>query len=554
VAEPSSEVAALADQLSASCRNVLKGHQVLGDAEKLQALLTYSEHDQAKIARRLILACDWDQALQELDPAASVSPDESAVSRPEEPGSAEDVESAPASSQSPDDAKQSDSARVPAEPVPPAAEGGDATPAGPPEEVAGAARLEERSVDALRPNPVNAEVFSESLDDASIEALAGNIQRHGLRCPIEVAADDTIVDGERRWRAVRLLGWLTVPVNVVMDSPDREDVEEYVFDAFSSNRDASLRERVRLFSLATSVLTRRHGRGRGRPSGKDPQLEDLFWDPEQIRSVAARRAGFTSYELARRAAKVVEHGHPGVITQIEAGAVSVSRAYADLAKAAGSDAASAKGHANDGASDASEQFGVPSTHDPVVEAVSGGDATGRDEPSGTTMPEPKAVASGDDAPLPANAQRASQEPNELEAQAACSANEEPQPNGPESAYLDEQQEEEPEQRERVSVADVVDLIDRLLSHCRDDQARLDALVKVAQAVDEQAQGLRRSLDGDDDDYDGANEDRKRDDDYEREGDPSDDEVQAALVALLENRQPTEDEAVLRFLDGEPEEP
>ena len=106
----------------------------------------------------------------------------------------------------------------------------------------------------LRPNHINSTVFTDSLADESIATLADDIERHGLRHPIEVKPDGTIVEGERRWRAVRRLGWDEVDVVVVEGIDDDEAIKAYTLDAYSSVRDATVEERGRVFGLALEVL------------------------------------------------------------------------------------------------------------------------------------------------------------------------------------------------------------------------------------------------------------------------------------------------------------
>ena len=103
------------------------------------------------------------------------------------------------------------------------------------------------------------------LSDKSIKRLADDISGRGLRHPIEIRHDGLILDGQRRWLSVRLLGWKEVEV-YVLDGVDADaEVEAFVLDAFNSARDASVEERVRLYKLALNVLKKRHGRPRGRP-------------------------------------------------------------------------------------------------------------------------------------------------------------------------------------------------------------------------------------------------------------------------------------------------
>ena len=68
----------------------------------------------------------------------------------------------------------------------------------------------------------------------------------------------------------------------------------------------------------------------------DPQNEDRP-SAKNIREEAARRAGFRSYETARRARRVFSDADDGTKTQLDRGEISVNRAYATLTAASGDD-------------------------------------------------------------------------------------------------------------------------------------------------------------------------------------------------------------------------
>ena len=184
-------------------------------------------------------------------------------------------------------------------------------------------------VEGLKPNEINGQVFTTSLTDLSIEKLAENIHEVGLRQPLEIRPDGTILDGHRRWLAVRHLGWDEVEVVVVPDVEDDEAVEGYVLDAFSTTRDATVGERVRIYGLALRVLQRRHGRAPGRPR-KSGSNDPGFWSREEIAAEAAKIAGFGSAGTARRATAVIESGHEDTIAAIENGELSISAAHGKL--------------------------------------------------------------------------------------------------------------------------------------------------------------------------------------------------------------------------------
>lgn len=181
---------------------------------------------------------------------------------------------------------------------------------------------------ALQPNAINATVWSDSLGDESIKRLAEDIERHGLRQPIEVNEEYKILDGERRWRACRLSDASgEVDVAVVPGVLTDEDITAYIHDAAATQRTKSLTEKLALFELSFTVLKRRHGRPHGRPSDKDPRAEDLFWDAARIREEAARRADLGSAETARRLGKVLGGDDDDLKAAVEAGEMSISAAY-----------------------------------------------------------------------------------------------------------------------------------------------------------------------------------------------------------------------------------
>lgn len=87
---------------------------------------------------------------------------------------------------------------------------------------ASAARLQEIWLDDLLPNPDQPRKI---FDEDALSELAASIEKSGLIQPIvavENADGFTIVAGERRFRAVRSLGFETVPVLVIEDGVSDE--------------------------------------------------------------------------------------------------------------------------------------------------------------------------------------------------------------------------------------------------------------------------------------------------------------------------------------------
>lgn len=220
-------------------------------------------------------------------------------------------------------------------------------------------------VSDLTPNSVNGTVFTSSLSDAAIDDLAADIDRHDLRQLIEVNERDHILDGERRWRSLmRRDPDREIEVVVVPGVTTPEQIDAYIYDAFASMRDASLGERVKVFDLGLRVLKARHGRPQGRSEQRSSD-EDL-WDAKTVRAAAARQAGFSSAETARRARKVLEEGDEELADALSTGDLSINAAYERLLLSKRHEKEEAAGsvpEANSGADDAVEapavQEGAP---------------------------------------------------------------------------------------------------------------------------------------------------------------------------------------------------
>jgi hypothetical protein len=183
----------------------------------------------------------------------------------------------------------------------------------------------------LRPNEVNSKVFKQSLSKAGIAALADDIAENGLRYPLDIMPDGTVLDGDRRRLAITELGWTHVRVTVRSEVKTADDIEHFIVRAYSTTRDATVEERVNVYKLAKDVLAREHGRAAHRPE-KGSRGENSFWEKERVWSEAAKLASFGSYQLADKAAKVFAVGDEAVKAVVNGGEMSVSSAYDKLSK------------------------------------------------------------------------------------------------------------------------------------------------------------------------------------------------------------------------------
>lgn len=188
-------------------------------------------------------------------------------------------------------------------------------------------------VDSLQPNAVNGLLYRESLREELLGALAESLRDDGQREPITVDTANVILDGERRWRALRIIGAQFADVIVDATPRTRDEVEDYVLHCYSLKRRASLYERVTIFEALVRSYTRRRGRPRGRPKKSDRNVAD-YWSPKRVRETAAQEAGLGSRETARRAQFVIRFGGDDIRARLEAETLSIDAAYRLLAEPA----------------------------------------------------------------------------------------------------------------------------------------------------------------------------------------------------------------------------
>jgi ParB family chromosome partitioning protein len=80
----------------------------------------------------------------------------------------------------------------------------------------------------LKDHPSQRTVFGD-LADAELAALVDDMRKHGLRHPVEILSDGTVITGHQRVRAAKLLGWKEIEVVI------RADLEEAGPDAVEAH-------------------------------------------------------------------------------------------------------------------------------------------------------------------------------------------------------------------------------------------------------------------------------------------------------------------------------
>jgi N6-adenosine-specific RNA methylase IME4 len=108
------------------------------------------------------------------------------------------------------------------------------------------------------------------MPEAEYEVFRADVAARGIQVPIEITAEDVVLDGRQRLRAARELGLRTVPVRVV----EVEDELDYMFRAAilrrqltASQRAALIVERDEYFDLQASARERQRANLAQAPEG-----------------------------------------------------------------------------------------------------------------------------------------------------------------------------------------------------------------------------------------------------------------------------------------------
>jgi hypothetical protein len=143
--------------------------------------------------------------------------------------------------------------------------------------------IERRNLADLKPHPLQHQFF-EDLPDHEAKALADDIKRNGLRQPIEVLEDGTILKGHQRVRALRLNGKTATDALVRYDLVIADDatIEREFLEDNQNRRQltplAKARNAIRLYEIAN-----------GKPRGS--MLKGRREEVREIVSKALRMSG-----------------------------------------------------------------------------------------------------------------------------------------------------------------------------------------------------------------------------------------------------------------------
>lgn len=114
-------------------------------------------------------------------------------------------------------------------------------------------KVETRPTAALRPHPLNAEIYGDTADDE----LVSRVQMLGIIHPLLITREDVVISGHRRLDAATRLGLETVPV-LVSPLTDALDIEELLIEA-NRQRQPSNEQRVREYRHLKALRLQRVG-------------------------------------------------------------------------------------------------------------------------------------------------------------------------------------------------------------------------------------------------------------------------------------------------------
>lgn len=186
-------------------------------------------------------------------------------------------------------------------------------------------------IDELKPNVHNERLFPDSLAAESIELLAEDLEARGMEVPIRIMPDGTVVNGERRLRAAKHLGWTVVDVVVGPQLTDTELLDRVISDCASA-RQMTLREQANIYRAVSNQYKRSEGRAPGRPQAKPSPNGEGFLSPKQIARIAAAKARFDSVSIAERTVAIFSRGSEALQEQVARREVSITAAFDQLPK------------------------------------------------------------------------------------------------------------------------------------------------------------------------------------------------------------------------------
>jgi len=141
----------------------------------------------------------------------------------------------------------------------------------------------EVDISKLKEHPFSKEVF-EDLSREEYEAVKADIQRNGIKVPLDVLPDYTVLDGHQRRRIAIELGLEKVPCEI-RHLKNEAEIKEYIIFMNLLRRQLTAKQKA----LAIAKLSKIYEVGRGKYGRGRPKLEEAkFASPDVIEKTAQK--------------------------------------------------------------------------------------------------------------------------------------------------------------------------------------------------------------------------------------------------------------------------
>lgn len=171
-------------------------------------------------------------------------------------------------------------------------------------------------------------------DLGKIEELAESIRELGLLQPVVITEENVLVAGERRLAACKLLGWTQIEARRVkfedyLQQLKAERDENICRKGFTFSEMVELGKKIEAVEQERARQRQAHGQtAPGRTLVEN--FPQALAEKGKTRDTVAAQVGFGSGKQYEKAKFIVEHADPETVQKIDAGEISIHRAYQEL--------------------------------------------------------------------------------------------------------------------------------------------------------------------------------------------------------------------------------
>ncbi len=168
-------------------------------------------------------------------------------------------------------------------------------------------------------------------DYGDLEGLAQSIKEHSLLQPIVITPDGTLIAGERRLEAVKLLGWMEIEVNIATVL-DREEQLLCEIAENEKRKEFTPSERVAYGEELEQIeKLKANERKKATQFGNTVVVDRPSPEKGKTDEIVGKKVGMSGSSY-KRAKKVVESGNEEVIEQMDSGKIGIQTAYDKINK------------------------------------------------------------------------------------------------------------------------------------------------------------------------------------------------------------------------------